>query len=836
MKKIIMLTILLVMLSAQTIGNPYTYAAATVIPSDAIKYNGHHYKVYSASVTWDEAKALCEEKGGHLATITTKEEQAFIESINSSEKWIGGFRDNNFVWQWVTGEAWDYTAWEDGEPNNCDDVVPNENALTVYPFKWNDLASTNLTQQFGYICEWDDSSYYTTTNSVLGKTYGQIVNLFTNNTNSNLNCYDYAKSLIQKDIIIPGLERTNQTVVGKKDACHNMIPQGVCVTNKYILISAYDGCENRKIKSEYKHKKHSSVIYVMNKKTHSYIKTIVLNGYGHAGAMAWDKKDTVYIASGSKEVDYVYMIKTSDIDNSKMADAVTVPVSCIKVPQHPSFLAYSGGYLYIGEMGNTSNGSNVILAKCDKSGEQVDFLKCAMPNKTQGVAFVQGIDGKNYLVASLSLGRNADSTSELRCYEINFGSHLIKYQRPINSVSMPKMSEDVDISGGLLYTCFESAANFYRINYDGSGFSALPIDRVLTSNVQTMLGIKTSNKSSKSKGFINEDIEEIDTGECGELATYTMYSNGTLMISGFGGVSDYSISEETPWYAYADEIRNIVIGEDISSIGENTFSNLENLEKVTFSKMMNKGDAFKFNFNIGKKAFYNCKNLKIADMPNANYLIHEDTFGECDNLQIRKNSNLIMFVSGLQFGTPENVKLHDHEFHYSSTAAPTCLDDGYDIYKCDCGEEDLRNVKSATDNHSYMVTDSYGNMNIYTCEKCGSQYEAEIENKLNNGATKKITPKNNKPTSIKKIKAKKKSLKIYWKKVSGVNGYKIQYSRKKNFKDAKTKVIKKLTTTSFTIKKLKRKRKYYVRIRTYRIASGKIYQSGWSKAKSKKTK
>ena len=89
---------------------------------------------------------------------------------------------------------------------------------------------------------------------------------------------------------------------------------------------------------------------------------------------------------------------------------------------------------------------------------------------------------------------------------------------------------------------------------------------------------------------------------------------------------------------------------------------------------------------------------------------------------------------------------------------------------------------------------------------------------------------------IKKVKSKKKSLTVTWKKVRGVTGYKIQYSLKKNFKKAKSKTIKKASTTSLTIKKLKSKKKYYVRIRTYKKISGKTYQSNWSKSKVKRTK
>ena len=82
----------------------------------------------------------------------------------------------------------------------------------------------------------------------------------------------------------------------------------------------------------------------------------------------------------------------------------------------------------------------------------------------------------------------------------------------------------------------------------------------------------------------------------------------------------------------------------------------------------------------------------------------------------------------------------------------------------------------------------------------------------------------------------RKNLLRLWKKVSGVNGYQIQYSTSSKFKKAKKITIKKAKITSKTIKKLKAKKKYYVRIRTYITVNGKRKYSIWSKKKSKKTK
>jgi len=94
-----------------------------------------------------------------------------------------------------------------------------------------------------------------------------------------------------------------------------------------------------------------------------------------------------------------------------------------------------------------------------------------------------------------------------------------------------------------------------------------------------------------------------------------------------------------------------------------------------------------------------------------------------------------------------------------------------------------------------------------------------------------------KKTSIKKLSKGKKKFTVTWAKVSDVKGYQIQYSSDKKFKkNNKSVTVTKQKTTKATVKKLKSKKKYYVRVRTYKTVNGKKIYSSWSKVKSVKTK
>lgn len=92
-------------------------------------------------------------------------------------------------------------------------------------------------------------------------------------------------------------------------------------------------------------------------------------------------------------------------------------------------------------------------------------------------------------------------------------------------------------------------------------------------------------------------------------------------------------------------------------------------------------------------------------------------------------------------------------------------------------------------------------------------------------------------TSVSKIKQARKKISLKWKKQARqTDGYQVQYALNKKFKSAKTKTIKNTKKTSVTLKKLKARKKYYVRIRTYKKVSGQTYYSNWSKVKTVKTK
>ncbi|MCM1568489.1 MAG: fibronectin type III domain-containing protein [Roseburia sp.] len=134
---------------------------------------------------------------------------------------------------------------------------------------------------------------------------------------------------------------------------------------------------------------------------------------------------------------------------------------------------------------------------------------------------------------------------------------------------------------------------------------------------------------------------------------------------------------------------------------------------------------------------------------------------------------------------------------------------------------------------NYTVSYESGRKNV-------GKYKVKVTFKGNYKGTKNLYfTINPAPVKIKSLTAGSKKLTVKWaRNTKQVTGYEIAYSTSKDFTETSTKTItiKKNTPASQVISKLKAKKKYYVRIRTYKSVSGKKYYSEWSKVKNTTTK
>lgn len=135
------------------------------IPEDAIELDGHYYKLYELNKSWEEAQEYFESIRGHLATITSEEENNFVYNYISSLGYESAYfgatdKENEGIWVWITGEEFIYNNWHNNEPNN--ERGDEDYVMFYYKYPdgtWNDgglkTVNANLSKT-PYICEWDN--------------------------------------------------------------------------------------------------------------------------------------------------------------------------------------------------------------------------------------------------------------------------------------------------------------------------------------------------------------------------------------------------------------------------------------------------------------------------------------------------------------------------------------------------------------------------------------------------------------------------------------------------------------------------------------------------------
>ncbi|AKT40614.1 uncharacterized protein CMC5_047700 [Chondromyces crocatus] len=108
------------------------------------QFQNHEYEFCAIELSWDEAAAMCAQRGLFLATLGSPQENQFVfeaaSAISSDRWWIGLRRNiNSGAWQWSNGMPVTYTNWAPGEPNNSGGNEHCGQINRFYPAStWND--------------------------------------------------------------------------------------------------------------------------------------------------------------------------------------------------------------------------------------------------------------------------------------------------------------------------------------------------------------------------------------------------------------------------------------------------------------------------------------------------------------------------------------------------------------------------------------------------------------------------------------------------------------------------------------------------------------------------
>ena len=332
-----------------------------------------------------------------------------------------------------------------------------------------------------------------------------------------------------------------------------------------------------------------------------------------------------------------------------------------------------------------------------------------------------------------------------------------------------------------------------------------------------------------------------------------------------------------------DSLASVTLSNSVTCIRKNTFASCSKLASITIPNSVTGIEAYAFDgcsslasvvipnsvTTIGDSAFYSCSGLTSVTLPNSITSIEEDTFCGCKGLTSITIPASVVKIGPYAFAFCDNLR-QVVLLNPNAQIDQTAFDSFWWEDKNQTVVDGNNNTITAPTTYVLSYVSSSVNSVIYNGGeqkpsvvvmdtagqvKDASNYTITYSNNVNVGqatitvtgignctgtvtATFTILPKG---TKLSKVTAKKKKALVKWKKQTAqTTGYQIQYGRNAKFSGAKITTIKKNKTASATLKKLKAKKKYYVRIRTYKNVqingrSTQLY-SNWSKAKTVKVK
>lgn len=269
--------------------------------------------------------------------------------------------------------------------------------------------------------------------------------------------------------IIPGLLATRsleQNWDGKVSMCTSMTPQGIAVSEKYLFISAY--CHT---------KQHNSVIYMIDKQTHEFLKEIVLPTKAHVGSLAYDAEfNNLWVCGSRSGIAQVNAIAVEDIEGYCF-DREFRPIEFLHVNNiwdipRSSFMTYYRSYLYVGYFSKKEDGVIKKYEVADNGNIQsvkVEYTSEERAGETEGIAEEDDLvisryaQGMTFLGDILFLSYSTGITpSRLAAFQVSDGIRDFTDNMALKNIELPYMLEQIYIDGGTMYLLFESAAYPYR--------------------------------------------------------------------------------------------------------------------------------------------------------------------------------------------------------------------------------------------------------------------------------------------------------------------------------------------------------------------------------------
>lgn len=586
-------------------------------PSYSYCHNGTKYEIYDKSLSWTDANLFAQMQGGHLLTITSQEEQDYINTIITGHSkylyWMGAnYYNNGRYFRWSNNEEWGYTNWKSGEPSAHSifnktpfiQIVARDTS-TYSVGQWNDEYNAGLTGDWslsntGLIIEYDD--YYET--AAVDEQKGAPVNYFvapsaddgwaqnadgtlstSNNgvtvkydpsdetflfdSGGNALTSDVTKTFLYKfDLFKPLKENQYLTLsahyVSGSISSSNTEPTGYCIVMEGEHFSFDGSVSSRTCSARCALDVRNNEGVYFNSDSTPY----------KSGPLAITQTNTLNMVSVWL---FIPSGETITLDNYKIKFSVNITDEPVETPE----------YSRLAQKVLTGGTYGSLLNAPEKTG--YDFVGWKYGDKTL-TSQSELADNKNHVITA---------EWSAQAYTVNF-----------------------NCNGGVCPTASKT------VYYD-SAYGEMPTP---TKEGYFFLGWYTKKKGGNvvKEDYIYKLASDVtlyacwakcDSNICGENLIWTLDDN-KLIISGTGDMLDFTAGN-APWSSVSNYINSIEIQSGVNGIGDYAFYNLTSVRSVELSQTLN---------TIGEGAFENCLMLESVTIPDGVKTIEPSTFQNCISL------------------------------------------------------------------------------------------------------------------------------------------------------------------------------------------------------------